>query len=113
MASKARTAADFKTQHDPATIILNLREELREAKAESINAAIIRDIIGTARLETEKLQIPNWVTKPTITTDAPGVPGLMLSDLHWGEVVKPAQVNGVNEFNMTIARRRLRNVVEK
>lgn len=111
--TKARTAQDFKTKHDPATIILNLREELREAKAESINAAIIRDIIGTAKLETEKLQLPTWVSKPTITTDAPGVPGLMLSDLHWGEVVKPAQVNGVNEFNLAIARRRLHNVVQK
>jgi len=37
----------------------------------------------------------------------------MLSDFHWGEVVDPAQVNGINEFNLTIAQRRLRSVIEK
>jgi hypothetical protein len=111
--TKARTAAQFKEQHDPATIILNLRNELKDARAEAINATVIREIIGTAKLETEKLRIPEWVVKPTVTADAPGVPGLMLSDLHWGEKVKREQVNGVNEFDLNIARRRLRNVVEK
>ena len=108
---KARTAADFKSKHDPATIILNLRSELAQAKAEAINATVIREIIGTAKLETEKLNVPEWVLKPNVMADAPGVPGLMLSDLHWGERVKRAQVNGVNEFDMTIARRRLKHTV--
>src|ERR1700734_748960 len=100
--TKARTAAEFKEKHDPATIILNLRNELMQARAEAINATVIREIIGTAKLETESLRIPDWVVKPSVTADAPGVPGLMLSDLHWGEVVKPSQVNGVNEFNLAI-----------
>jgi hypothetical protein len=109
----AKTLQDFKAQHDPATIILNLRAELAQAKAESINATVIREIIGTAKLEAEKLSIPTWVTKPAVTSDAPGVPGLMLSDLHWGERVKREQVNGVNEFDLTIARRRLKTVIDK
>lgn len=111
--TKPRTAAEFKGKHDPATIILQLRAELAQAKEEAINATVIREIIGTAKLEAEKLNIPDWVVKPKITSDAPGVPGLMLSDLHWGERVKRAQVNGVNEFDLAIARRRLRHVVER
>lgn len=111
--AKSKTVDDLKLRHDPATIILNLRAELAQAKAEAVNSAMIREIIGTARLETESLQIPSWVVKPSLTADAPGTPGLMLSDLHWGEVVKPSQVNGVNEFNLTIARRRLRHTVER
>jgi hypothetical protein len=109
--AKSKTVDELKQKHDPATIILNLRSELVQARAEAINSQVIREIIGTAKLETEKLQIPDWVVKPTITTDAPGVPGLMLSDLHWGERVKREQVNGVNEFNLTIARRRLKHTV--
>ena len=113
MKKTPRTASEYKQQHDPATIILQLRAELVQAKAEAINATVIRDIIGTAKLETEKLRVPEWVLKPSITSDAPGVPNLMLSDLHWGERVKREQVNGVNEFDLAIARRRLRTVIEK
>jgi hypothetical protein len=40
------------------------------------------------------------------------VPTLFLSDLHWGEVVDPNQVNGVNEYSVSIAQRRLRQCVE-
>jgi len=113
MPKTVKTVKDFKAAHDPASIILALRAELAQAKAEAINATVVREIIGTAKLETEKLQLPAWLSKPTITADAPGVPGLMLSDLHWGEIVKPAQVNGVNAFNLEIARRRLRTVIDK
>jgi hypothetical protein len=43
---------------------------------------------------------------------APGVPKVMLSDLHWGENVRPEQIGGVNEYSLPIARRRLRTVFE-
>jgi hypothetical protein len=106
-----RTGADFAAKHDPQTVIANLVEELREAKANQLTAAAIRDFLGTAKLETEKLEVPTWVHEPKITSKAPGVPNLLLSDLHWGEVVFREQVGGVNEFNLEIARRRLEHVV--
>jgi predicted phosphodiesterase len=42
-----------------------------------------------------------------------GVPTLFLSDLHWGEVVNPAEVEYFNEYNLSIARRRLARVFDK
>jgi hypothetical protein len=39
-----------------------------------------------------------------------GVPVLMLSDLHVEAVVDPAKVNGLNEFNPTIAKQRMERV---
>lgn len=42
-----------------------------------------------------------------------GVPLLFLSDLHWGETVDPKQIEGLNEFNLSIATKRLDRVVEK
>lgn len=106
-----RTAAGFKAKHDPATVIANLSSELKTAKEAELTAAAVRDFLGTAKLETEKLDVPKWVYEPKASSEAPGVPNLLLSDFHWGERVFKSQVNGVNEFNLDIATQRLKNVV--
>jgi hypothetical protein len=55
---------------------------------------------------------PDWILKPKKPHASAGVATLFLSDLHWGEVVYPAEVNGVNEYNLEIAEKRLYSVVE-
>jgi predicted phosphodiesterase len=45
--------------------------------------------------------------------DAPGVPVLMLSDWHIGEVVDAAQVHQANEFNAQVAERRVKSVIDR
>lgn len=107
----ARTLKDFKKSHDPDTIIAVLRKELEEAKSESNTAEVLREYVGTATLAVNELQVPAWLHQPK-TAKAPGVPKLMLSDLHWGEQVRREQVGGVNAFNIAIAQRRLRTVIE-
>lgn len=109
---KPRTGAEFAAKHDPKTVIKNLAAELEQAKEDQLTADAIRDLLGTAKLKTQDLEIPEWVVKPFEGGSAPGVPNLLLSDLHWGERVFKAQVNGVNEYSLAIARRRLRHVVE-
>ena len=42
-----------------------------------------------------------------------GVPVLMISDTHYGEVVKPEEVGGVNEYNSEIAERRINYTVDE
>lgn len=110
MVSK-RTVAGFKAKHDPETIIADLKRELQEARGEAQTAEALRQFIGTAKLAVDKLELPKWVSEPK-KAGAPGVPTIMLSDLHWGERVKKEQVGGVNEFNLAIARRRLQNVIQ-
>lgn len=39
-----------------------------------------------------------------------GVPTLMLSDWHWGEVVQPERIEGLNEYNLTVAKERANRV---
>lgn len=107
----ARTVKDFKTIHDPETVVRRLRAELAEAKSVATTAEIMRDFVGTAKLAVNELQLPKWVFAPK-TSKAPGVPKIMLSDLHWGEVVRPSQIGGVNCFNIAIAHARLRTVIE-
>lgn len=111
MIQKPKTLSDALAVHDPQTIISNLQAELAEAKSHAATADVMREWVDTAKLALNELNIPKWVESPKMT-GAPGVPTLQLSDLHWGEVVKPSQIGGVNEFNLTIARRRLETVVK-
>ena len=107
---KARTAADFKAAHDPATIISALRAELEEAKSQQHTSETLREWIGSAKAATNELQMPKWMDQPK-SAGAPGVPTIQLSDFHWGEYVDPKQIGGVNAYNLVIARKRLETVI--
>lgn len=106
-----RTVKEFRAKHDPQTIIADLRAELADARSRADTAEALREWIGTAKRELSALQLPEWLHKPK-AAGAPGVPTLQLSDFHWGEKVNPAQIGGVNDFNLAIARRRLQSVVQ-
>lgn len=56
---------------------------------------------------------PTWLLKPIKKKSSAGVPTLFASDWHWGEIVDPNQINGVNQYNLTIARQRARTMIEK
>lgn len=56
----------------------------------------------------DQIVVPDWAVKTGHTDRVLGVPTVLLSDLHWGEVVTASEVNGVNEYNLEIAERRLR-----
>lgn len=55
---------------------------------------------------------PEWAYEPKAASGSAGIPTLFLSDLHWGEVVNPREVYGLNEYTPALARTRLRRVVE-
>lgn len=101
---------EFKAKHNNTTIIAGLRKELEEARTVASTAEVLREYVGTAKLEVEKLDLPKWLHAPK-TAKAPGVPKLFLSDFHWGEQVRREQVGGVNAFNIAIAQRRLATVI--
>jgi hypothetical protein len=106
----AKRLGDLKRVHDPVTVIAELREELREARSEAASAEALRTVLGSAKASADQLNLPAWVYEPR-KAKAPGVPKLMLSDLHWGEVVRPEQIGDVNSYNIAIAHRRLRAVI--
>jgi len=58
---------------------------------------------------------PDWTlsARGVRPSKGPGVPTLQLSDFHWGEVVNPVVVSGLNEYNTDIAKARLHTVVDK
>lgn len=108
---KSKTLDQLKAKHDPNTIIANLQAELRTARSEAATAEALRELIGVTMLGVDKLQPPKWIAAPK-SVKSPGIPKLMLSDLHWGENVRREQIGGVNSYNLVIARQRLRMVVD-
>lgn len=107
----SKTLDQLKRRHDPTTIIDNLKAELKTARSEAATAEALRELLGTTKLAVDKLDPPKWILAPK-ASKCPGVPKIMLSDLHWGEHVKPEQIGFTNSYNLPIARTRLRNVIE-
>lgn len=117
--AKARGLAAGATVQQAETIatqslrdkITGLERELRFAQAGHLDDEYVKaKIIG---LRDAGATVPDWVVRPDARAfDGPGVPTLFCSDLHWGEVVDPKQIGGVNKYNMAIAGERLRAMVE-
>lgn len=56
--------------------------------------------------------IPTWML-PERTRKPRSVVGVLLTDAHAGEVVKPGEIAGINEFNVAICRERIRNLIAR
>lgn len=65
------------------------------------------------RLDAARLDPPTWLTPKTPSKRHVGIPSLLLTDIHWDEVVKPEQVGGINAYNRTIAEQRVRRAFER
>lgn len=93
-----------------------LRDQVRTLKAqiaagqrESLTDEYVRREIF--KLAEAPIEVPRWLTSSSTSSGVTGVPTLFASDWHWGEVVDPRQINGVNEYNIEIAHRRARRMV--
>lgn len=90
-----------------------LQAELKAAEAERLTAGLVRKLfLGLAETPAEP---PHWaIERDAIAAHSPGVPSLMLSDLHWGERVFPEQIGGVNNrYDLRTANERLKTVVTR
>lgn len=112
-ANRRGLTAESRTQDTEArlkTELSLLKNELASKTREADTAESIRkEIFGLAAMTAKP---PRWLTQKT-KPGAPGVPVVMWSDFHWGEVISRAQVGGVNEFNRKIASKRFKLLVEK
>jgi len=59
------------------------------------------------------IEEPDWLVKDGGRSGVAGVPVTNWSDWHYGEVVRPEQVEGANEFNLAIFDRRFATLVER
>ena len=93
--------------------IKRLQSDLRDARQERVDHAMIKHkIIGLTR-EVDNVILPNWMKLRDTSSSKPGVPTLFVSDLHWGEDVDRRQINGVNQYNLDIAHDRMQHLAER
>lgn len=93
--------------------LAGLQERNKALAKESQLVAAARNVIGRIAARVDD-KAPAWANKPAPrgAKVVHGIPTLMLSDLHFGQTVFEAQVNGVNAYNTEIAIARVQRVVE-
>lgn len=77
-------------------------------REEFTRAAIRKHIIG---VRDEPIAPPKWLVTPPKYSGVLGVPTLFASDWHWGEMVAPAEIAFANEYDIPIAHKRARKLV--
>lgn len=84
--------------------------QLRDARAELDELTKERDRSAAAR--SAVLDPPKWASPKARQAKRHATPILLLSDLHYQEVVNPAEIGGINAYNSRIAERRIRSVFD-
>jgi len=93
--------------------VKRLETQLLEAEKQRLDHEMIkRRIIGLTQ-NVDTIDTPEWAIGACKKATSPGVPTLLVSDLHWGEVVDPTQINGVNTYDLEIAHQRLERLAER
>jgi hypothetical protein len=91
-----------------------LKEALKAAQRELIEAEGIKTLFET--VGDKPRSMPSWLVNPPEpkrkSAATPEVPVAMWADWHLGETVNREEVNGVNEYSLTIAERRVQRLVE-
>jgi hypothetical protein len=108
----------FKPGEFTPTTEQSLKDKIRELEAQiathhrvTIDERMIKEkIIKLAELKPEP---PGWLVANAASKTLPGVPTLFASDWHWGEVVDPDQIGGVNEYDLAIAQKRAKLLIER
>ena len=84
---------------------------LKSAEKERLTDEFIKSRI--CKLVETPLSPPDWLTKSRRgVDDLTGVPTLFLSDVHHGEVVRPEEIGGINEFNVALSNARIRTYIQ-
>ena len=91
--------------------VRELEAELKRVRREENELARVREFIGITKKQL--VDPPKWIPKLRKGVSLPGVPLAMWSDWHLYEVVRAEQVAGINEFDIDIARKRVKRLVEK
>jgi len=91
--------------------IRTLEAQISIQRRETLDDKYVKSkILGLSELEPK---VPNWlISTSNHPSKSPGVPTLFASDWHWGEVVDPEQIGGVNSFDMSIAQKRAKRMIE-
>lgn len=105
---EADTAAKLRAKEGE---VKELRRRLEQAEKDRLDEKEVEaKIFGLASADVSP---PDWLVKPRAGKTGAGVPSLMLSDWHFGEIVHPEEIGGHNLYNLTVAETRFRRCIER
>jgi hypothetical protein len=105
--TQARHAENQSIARDNRALRATLAERDDELRALRLSVGLMESL-NAARLDP-----PEWLTPKASATDHVAIPSLLLTDIHWDEVVSPSQIGGVNKYNRAIAEQRVRRAFER
>ena len=89
-----------------------LRSLLKKQGEDELSVAKVRAEIF--KLSVAPVGLPDWLVTQKKSTHAPGIPTLLASDWHHGEVVDAAQIPAeINAYNVDIAHARAQLLIER
>lgn len=108
VAEKLTDAEEIIRKQGSEITLLNRR--IREQNREDDTAERIREEIY--KIAARDPDPPEWLTRVPSSSKMNETPIFFWSDWHGGEVVQKAQVNGMNEFNSTVLKKRVQKLVD-
>jgi len=94
--------------------IRRLEKALKDAEQTALSEAEVREqIFGLSAAAEGRPQWVNPETAPQKLGQMTGIPVTIWSDWHIGETVSLAETNGLNEFNMEVAEKRVAKLIRK
>lgn len=90
--------------------VKTLEAALRSAQKEDDTAEEIRRRIY--EIAARSPEPPAWTVRDTGASGKRGIPTMIWSDWHRGEIVRPEEVNGLNHFNFRIHDARVKRLVD-
>lgn len=104
-------------EHKPSSEAL-LKDRIRQLEQqaaaqhrETLDEHYVKSkIVGLTELTP---QPPHWLVEGHSYGNWSAVPTLFASDWHWGEVIDPSQIGGVNSYDLEEANHRAQTMVEK
>lgn len=86
-----------------------LRKQISDLTADAVSSRKLNQMIGIIK-ERDHSSHTKWLTPPRIT-NSKGIPLLVLSDIHFDEVVLSEQIQGLNSYNREIATKRIQHTI--
>lgn len=92
--------------------LVALRSQLKMLEKQQLSDARVQEEI--LKLAKAQVEPPRWLTQAPKRKDKffAGVPTFFASDWHYGEVVRAAEIGGLNEYNVAIANERAKTFID-
>jgi hypothetical protein len=115
MTTPLKTAED--KLHDAEKIIRQKNAEINSLRASARKRTELEDTAESIRetiwgLSAHTPDAPEWLSGRSAKPGTRGGPTILISDMHYGEVVNKDEVAGVNEYNKTIAAKRFKKLID-